>query len=522
MNHGQIIRFLECELNLDEAELTHNGAKVTLEPQVFDLIRYFAENAGHLVTRDDIINGVWGGRIVSDAAISTRINAARKALGDDGKAQRIIKTIPRRGFRFLPETKVDTPIPSSRKSGSDQGVFREPLSIPEKPSIAVLPFKCLSDDAETRHLAQGLRIDIQNALVKVSGLFIIAIGSSNTVAELPFKKAADALGIRHFLQGYVRKAGDTVRFSVQLVDALDGRIIWSEQYDRRIEDTFKYIDEVTSDVLTSMNVKLVAGEAARVWHKTLADVISLEIFYRGISNFFKMNKDGLRLARHDFQRIAKHHPDVSLGPTWVSLTHWYDLQRGWAVSRKKSHELARHWAEKAVAMQDNDGQACTVLSHVYLLDRDFDAAMNAGAAAVRNRPNCTHANGFYANVLHYCGEQSDALKHIRLAIRHSPIHPPLFKLILANVLRANGDMITASSAATDAIQANADDIAAHVLLTALAVERDDMDGAIKHAKDIESIEPGFSVGTYLKRQPYRNQDISTGLGNRLLAAGLPK
>jgi adenylate cyclase len=517
MTKGPVIRFSDCELYLDTLELRRNKMLVAVEPQVFDLIRFFAENSDRLVTRDDILEGVWGGRIVSDAAISTRINLARKALGDDGKSQQVIKTIPRRGFRFLPRViktvSSTTPVATSTTT-------HVPLRLPQKPSIALMPLECLSDDVETQNLAQGLRIDVQNALIRVSSLFITAIGSANAVASHTQNDAAEVLGVQYFLQGQVRRDGKLVRLSVQLIDVVDNRIVWSDQYDRKFEDTFRFLDELTSEILTAMNVHLVAGEAARVWHKTLSDLKSLEVFYRGIANFFKMTSDSMNVARRNFENIAHHHPNLSVGPTWVSLTHWYELQRGWATSPGNSHMLARQWAQKAAGFKESDGQAYTVLSHVCLLERDFDAALEAGAAAVQNRPSCAHANGFYANVLHYCGKQDLALKHIRLAIRHSPIHPPLFKLILAAVLRAKGALGEATAIAGDVLITNPEEITALVLLAALSAEQEDLEAATEYVGKIMNNEPEFSVKAYLQRHPYRDEKIPGRLDHFLLKAGL--
>lgn len=519
MAHGQKIIFSDFELDLDAAELRRGGNVVAVEPQVFDLIRFFAEHADRLVTRDDIIEGVWGGRIISDAAISTRIAAVRKALGDDGKAQRVIRTVPRRGFRFLPEVRRDgppAPVPGERLR-----LENERLALPDRPSIVILPFESVGEDAETRSFAQGLRIDIQNAMTSVSGLFLIAVGSANAVAGLPSKDAAEMLGVEYLLHGQVRRAGTMIRVSVQLVEGLTDRIVWAEQYDRVIEDTFRLLDDVTRQVLTGLNVHLVAGEPARVWHKALQDQRSLQVFYRGISNFFQMNKEAMSSARRDFENISKHHPHLPLGPTWVSLTHWYDLQRGWAASPRTAHDMARQWAEKAVPMEDADGQACTVLSHLYLLDRDFEAALDAGAAAVRNRPNCTHANGFYANVLHYCGRQDEALRHIRLAIRHSPIHPSLFNVILGSILRATGDLDGAAGAASEALRVNREDIAAHVLQASLAAKQGRADQAAMHVREVCTREPTFSVKAFTERQPYRDERFLAHLAAELRTAGLP-
>jgi len=519
MAKGMVIRFSDCELNLDTLELWRNNKLVVVEPQVFDLIRFFSENTGRLVTRDDILEGVWGGRIVSDAAISTRINLARKALGDDGKSQHVIKTIPRRGFRFLPKSRtIETA--SSTTSVANSTTADVQLRLPEKPSISLMPFDCLSDDVETQNLALGLRIDIQNALIKVSSLFITAIGSANAVARHAQNDAAEVLGVQYFLQGQVRRDGELVRLSVQLVDVVNNRIVWSDQYDRKFEETFRFLDELTSEILTSMNVQLVAGEAARVWHKTLSDLKSLEVFYSGLANFFKMTRESMNVAQRNFENIAHHHPDLSIGPTWVSLTYWYELQRGWATSPDNSHMLARQWAQKAIGFEENDGQAYTVLSHVCLLERDFDSALEAGAAAVRNRPSCTHANGFYANVLHYCGKQDQALKHIKLAIRHSPIHPTLFKLILAAVLRAKGALGEATAIAGDVLIINPEEIPALVLLAALMAELEDMEAANVYAGRISNIEPEFSVKAYLQRHPYRGQKMPRRFEELLQKAGL--
>jgi len=258
-----------------------------------------------------------------------------------------------------------------------------------------------------------LRIDIQNALVKVSGVFLIAVGSANAYRGKPANQATTDLGVRFALTGSVRRAGDRVRISLTLTDEASEEIVWAEQYDRQLDDAFALLDEITGNVLTALNVKLVAGEPAKVWHKTLKDLRSLEALYRGIHAFFNMDQLSLSEARRHFELVAKLHPEASIGPTWVALTHWFDYQRGWSESRDESKRMAKDWAEKGAALPDTDGQAFTVLSHLHLLDRDFNAALASGRNAVSNRPNCTHANAFYANVLLYCCEHETALHHYR-------------------------------------------------------------------------------------------------------------
>lgn len=392
----------------------------------------------------------------------------------------------------------------------------------DKPSIVILPFENLTGDSEQDFLADGLRIDIQNALVKVSGVFLIAAGSANAYRGKPTNRATTDLGVQFALAGSVRRAGDRVRISLTLTDEASEEIIWAEQYDRQLDDAFALLDEITGNVLTALNVKLVAGESAKVWHKTLKDLRSLEAFYRGIHAFFNMDQLSLSEARHHFELVSKWHPEASIGPTWVALTHWYDYQRGWSDSRDESKRLAKEWAEKGAALPDTDGQAFTVLSHLHLLDRDFNAALISGRNAISNRPNCTHANAFYANVLLYCCENETALHHIKLAMRYSPIHPVFFKDILAAAHRALGDLDQAEEVASAAIASDPKDLGAQLILSSLAVKKNESEKCTDIIKDILSIDPAFSTARFAETQPYRNQKFLDEFVADLRSAGLPK
>ncbi len=397
----------------------------------------------------------------------------------------------------------------------------ETLPLPERPSIVILPFRNLTGDPEQDYLGDGLRVDIQNALIKVSGLFIIAFGSATAHGGKPAGEAAQSLGVRYVLEGSVRRAGNRLRIAATLTDTVSGEIVWAEKYDRVIKDTFELMDEITGRILTALNVKLVAGEPAKVWHKTLKDLRSLEALYKGIHAFFRMDREALSEARRLFERVAALHGDAAVGPTWVALTHWYDYQRGWSDSREESKRLAREWAERATALEDCDGQAHTVLSHVHLLDRNFDAALTAGRGAVKNRPNCTHANGFYANVLHYCGEQESAIHHVKLAMRHSPIHPSLFKDILAISSLAAEDIDGAVAAANAAIAAAPNDLAARLVLASASVRTEGPETAAPVVEEIGRIEPAFSLARFAEGQPYRDTEFLERLTADLKAAGLP-
>ena len=512
----------ECfELDFAERELLKGGRSVKIEPQVFDLLWYFACNAGQLISKDDIIENVWGGRIVSDAAISTRINGSRVAIGDSGNNQRVIRTIPRRGFRFLAEVSQpqSEPVDDKPAIATQYSTLRNQLE--EKPAIAVMPIQTMGGESDMAELAAGMRIDIQNALIKVSGLFLTAVGSVNAARDMEALEAAKALNARYLLTGQLRGSQDKLRLSIQLLDAETNRIVLSEQFDHKLEDAFVVLDEVAAEVLETLNVALVTGEPGRVWHKTLRDIESLSIFYRGISNFFKMNRESLSLAREDFEKISRLHPELALGYTWISLTHWFDLQRGWSKDKVVSRSKAREFAEKAVELPDTDGQAHTVLSHVYLLEREFSKALEAGKQAVANRPSCTNANAFYANVLHYCGHNTEALNHIRLALHQSPFSPTYFKLIFLKVLIAAQKLDEAEGKLEELLQSASKEPQVQLLASLFALRQGDRALAAERAQELLKIEPGFEIDTYLSAEPYGDLVFKRELAAELVECGLP-
>ena len=207
-------RFENHELESELRELARDGVAVPMQPQVFDLLLFLIEQRDRVVTKDELVAQVWGNRPISDSALNSRINAARKAVQDDGKAQRVIRTFPRKGFRFIGDcvevagVAPAAPIPAAANP-------------PERPAIAVLAFRNMSDDPEQDYFCDGISEDILSALSRVRWFFVIARNSSFTYKDrnVPIRQIAEELGVRYLVEGSVRKAGDRVRISVQLNDA---------------------------------------------------------------------------------------------------------------------------------------------------------------------------------------------------------------------------------------------------------------------------------------------------------------
>jgi TolB-like protein len=396
------------------------------------------------------------------------------------------------------------------------------LPLPAKPSIVLMPFTAAEEDAEAQTVAVGLRLDIQNALVKMSGLFLIAAGSANALRGVPAQEAAARLGVRHALEGSVQRQGEQVRVHVQLLDAPNNEVLWTEQYDRPLDAGFALQDEITERVVTTLDVKLASGEQARVWRKCLSLPRARDHYYSGMREFFQMNAESMARARGHFERTAELVPESPYGPTMVAFCHWMEATRGWSRDRAGSRVRAGEWAERAVALEDADGQAHTVLGNVRLLQGRFDEALHIARQAVDIRPGCTNANGFLANVLLYSGEPQAASEQVRKAIRFSPVYPPWFIEILAASYRDSGHTDLASIAAREVLRLLPKSVEARVILASALARAASIEEARRVGREILALNPGFEARAYASQQPYREAAMRDRLAAELVAAGLPE
>ena len=257
--------FEDYTLNTERRELHRGADAVSITPQVFDLLDYLIRNRERVVSKDDLISAVWNGRIVSDAALTTRLNAARSAIGDTGEKQRLIKTLPRKGFRFV-GTVREAQRPVIAPVGSAQsGETAQTSPSPPRLSIVVLPFANLSGDPEQDYFVDGVTENLTTDLSRIGGLFVIARNSAFSYKgkAIDVRQVGRELNVRYVLEGSVQRSGKRLRVNVQLIDAESGKHLWAERFDKPVADLFDMQDEIVSRLAHTLGAQLIVAEARR-------------------------------------------------------------------------------------------------------------------------------------------------------------------------------------------------------------------------------------------------------------------
>jgi adenylate cyclase len=421
------IHFENCVLDPVRRELSRNGASVKVEPRVFDLLIHLIANRHRIVGKDDLIAGVWKGRIVSDSALTYAINAARRAIGDDGKAQRLIRTSARWGYRFVGDVRIPAGAETALRPTAPEGSSKGPaLPLPDRPSIAVLPFQNFGEESGAEYFADGLVEDITMALSRFKSLFVIARNSSFAYKgrTVDIRQVGRELGVRYVLEGSVRKGGNRVRITAQLIDAISGAHLWAERYDRDLGDVFAVQDEITARVAALIEPALAEAEQQRVLRKPPDRLDAWEAYQRGLWHFYKYGPEENQRALTFFRRAIALDPNFAPGHYGYALALQWDV---WHYSDRPFEEVQgtpRAEALLAVSLDDRDAMAHAVMAHMLMWGSEWEAAIAEARTALALNPNNAFVISMLGCVLGFGGYRDEALDRIRQAMRASP-HDPL-------------------------------------------------------------------------------------------------
>jgi len=444
-------RFADLEIDVARQELRRGSDLVPVEPQVFDLLVYLVRNRNRIVSREELIDAVWNGRAISEATLSSRVSAVRRVIGDNGNDQLLVRTHHKRGFRFVgrvddayqpyempaaPPGRQQAAAEDSENRGQDAAaVLRPVLDVPDKPSIAVLPFQNRSGDPVQEYFADGLTEDIITGLSRQRWFFVIARNSSFAFKgdAVDVRKVASELGVRYVLEGSVRKASGQVRVTAQLIDACKGVNLWAERYDRDLANIFELQDEITNRVIDSVGSQIIVAEAARVQRKPPQNIEAWDLVMQALPHMWRMTVEEQRLAQELLQQAITLDADYAQAHALLGWTHLCMFNLDTRMPIGEFSDKALDAGRRAVALDEQDHWAHLVMGLGHARRRRPEPAVMHLSQSLELNPNFAlgHAGLGYAFA---CGGQPErCLVSLEQAQRLSPCDP--FLAIYAPVAR---------------------------------------------------------------------------------------
>jgi TolB-like protein/cytochrome c-type biogenesis protein CcmH/NrfG len=489
-------------LDTERRELLRGGDAVALQPQVFDLLVHLVQNRDRVVGKDDLIALVWGGRIVSDSTLTSRINAARTAVADSGKDQRLIRTIPRKGLRFVGDV-------TERPDGVQPAAVDAPpraQPVPDRPAIAVLAFDNMSGDGEQEYFSDGISEDNITALSRVRWFFVIARNSSFIYKGRPvhLSQVAEELGVRYVVEGSVRKEGGRVRITAQLNDVATGSHVWAEHYDRELTDVFAVQDEITDAIVAAIEPQIYAAENFRAKRKPPNSLDAWDLVMRALSYYWRVTQQDHLVAQQLLQRAIAIDPHYGQALSVLATSHMFGVHLGWA-DIVKAAPLAERAALAAIHADSEDAWAHTALGSVCFSTRRLDDSLAEFELALQLNPNFSLAQGYYALALSYSGRWQDSYEAAQRAIRLSPRDPSLaiYYGIAAYAQFVGRNYPEAMALSREAIRQRGDLTGAYRVLTVAAGMAGQIEVSAAALQELRRAQPNISLAWIAHQLPWK-------------------
>ena len=421
-----IYRFGKFEVDTLNYQLRKNGSPVDLEPKVFDLLAYLVAGRRNLVTREQLFDNLWPGQVVSDTSLSNQVKAARRAIGDNGREQRLIKTIHGRGYQFIASTEEQESA-DSQGAGSHMQQAREKLA-DGRPSIAVLPFTNLNDAPEYEYISDGITEDIMIGLCRFRNLLVISRGSVYLFKNKSVDpvEVAGKLGAEYLLEGSVRISENRVRITAQMVDGASGGDVWAETYDRLLDDIFSVQDDVTQRIVATMANRLekAGREAALKKNRESLTVHDLLLRARHYYPDWDGTRDGILKARKLYERALELDRNCAAAYSGIASTYNLEYLSDWCGDRETAGERAFEFSREALSLDDRDSIAHMILGCCYRDVRsDLDMALTHLNRAISANPNDYWFYCCKSNLLTMAGKVKESIECSHEAIRRSPLLP---------------------------------------------------------------------------------------------------
>jgi TolB-like protein/Tfp pilus assembly protein PilF len=517
--------FSDQILDTDTRELSRSEMPVSLEPQVFDLVVHLMENRGRVVSKEELIDKIWKGRHVAESTLTSRINAARRAIGDSGSAQTLIRTVARKGFRFVGNVQTGLEGASQPEPGAlhREQELEPVLPLGDRPGIAVLPFINMSGDRTQEYFSDGISEDIITALSKLRWFFVIARNSSFVYKgrSVHINEIARELGVRYVVEGSVRRSGDQVRISAQLNDVSTGSHLWAERYDRNIADVFAVQDEITEAIVAAVEPHLYAAESFRAQRKPPGSLQAWDLVMRALSHFWRVTRQDNVVAQALLEKAIEIDPRYGKALGLLATSRIFGAHMGWADMAGVLPSATRE-AMTAIEADSEDAWAHHGLGYSYLFARRFDDAIAEFELAVRLNPSFAFSHAFHAVTLGYAGRYEDADIAIRRALRLSPRDPfsPIYCGVGAYIQFHGRRYDEAIRLARESLRQRGDFVGAHRVLTAAAGMLGDRELAATALQGLRQTQPNISLEWIARELPMQQAEDCEHYLEGLRRAGL--
>ncbi|MET1026334.1 MAG: winged helix-turn-helix domain-containing tetratricopeptide repeat protein [Dongiaceae bacterium] len=509
-------------LDADRRELTCNSEPMTIGPKAFDLLAYLLENRARVVSKDDMFDAIWHGRIVSESTLTSHINAVRKAIGDTGEEQRLLRTVARKGYRFVGDVReTDSSGPAKPREASAPA-----LALPDRPSIAVLPFLNLSGDASQDYFVDGVVEDIISALSRISWLFVIARNSSFTYkgSAVDVKQVSRELGVRYVLEGSLRRSVNRVRITGQLVDATTAENLWSERFEGNVNDIFDLQDQFAGNVVGAIAPQLERVEIERAKQKPTESLDAYDYYLRAMANLHQGTREAIDEALRLFYKAIDVDPTFAAAYGMAGWCYFWRKVNGWMSDRPREVAEGTRLAHRAVEFGKDDAVALARGGHALAhLTEDLDGGAALLERAKMLNPNLAAAWFLGGFVQVWRGDSDGAIAHFARAMRLSPLDPEMYRMqagtAVAHLFAGRFD--EASSWAGKAFR----DLPSFLMVVAiiaashaLAGRSDEARQAMEHLRRLDPTLRTSNLGDWLPiRRPQDHAIFAEGLRR----AGLP-
>lgn len=520
--------FDQFELDTRRGELRADGRQQPLEPRAFGLLCLLVENHDRLVSKDEIVEKAWDGRVVTDSAISTGIKSVRKALGDDGEAQKYVRTVRGRGFRFVASVKIlphDGPgIVAAGPAPRDPAYEMAPPK-DNKPSIAILPFAIVGYTETFSAIGDAIPTELISSLSRLRWLRVIARGSSFRFRNRDVDPDAvrRALGAGYCVTGVVEIFGKKLAVIVELIDANTHDVIWSERFPSQVDDVHEIRTQIVSDVIAALELHIPMNEAMKARLNSPESLDAWSEYHIGLQHVYRFNRADNEIAAAHFERATTADPQFARAFAARSFTSFQNVFMKYSADTETEKNNARRFAEKSLEIDPLDPFCNFNLARTHWLDGNPDGGLEMLERAIQVNPN--FAQGYYARAWTdvMAGRSDSGRSSVDAAITLSPLDPLLYAM---QATRGFSHIIEGDyAAATEWVERGAQAPGAHFLIGAIAAAAHHLNGnedrANYWADNVRGRRSDASIEHFFAAFPFSDEKVREKISRALKARGFP-